>query len=185
MEEILVVDLWWLDRTKFGSGVAKAIARRIDASAGASQAWPLDYEAMARDFEFSVGEIREAVALMVANGHARIAYNAPYLEGTWLLLLTPQRLAEERAVAEEARRKAEERATKIALRGGRVNRAPIPQTVRDLVFTRDGHACVRCRTAEGLTLDHIHPWSLGGPDTPDNLQTLCRSCNSRKGDRTQ
>ncbi len=32
-----------------------------------------------------------------------------------------------------------------------------------------------------LSLDHIYPWSLGGPDTVENLRVLCRSCNSRKG----
>ena len=31
--------------------------------------------------------------------------------------------------------------------------------------------------------DAIHPYSLGGEDTFDNLQTLCRPCNSRKGAR--
>ena len=30
---------------------------------------------------------------------------------------------------------------------------------------------------------HIIPWSLGGEDTMENLQTMCRSCNSRKGNR--
>ncbi|MFP3986934.1 HNH endonuclease [Streptomyces sp. E11-3] len=178
-------DLWWLDRTTFGSGVAKAIARRIDASAGGSQAWPLDYEEMARDFEFSVQELREAVALMVANGHARVAHNAPGLEGPWLLLVTPERLRDEAAAAEAQRRKEEARAAKIALRGGQVSRAAIPPEVRAAVFERDGHACVHCGAAEDLTLDHVYPWSLGGPDTEANLRVLCRPCNSSKGDRVQ
>lgn len=176
-------DLWWLDRTSFGSGVAKAIARRIDASAGGGQAWPLDYEEMARDFEFSVQELREAVALMVTNGRARVAHNSPGLEGTWLLLLTPERLRTEAAAAEEQRKKEEARAAKIALRGGQVHRAAIPADVRAFVFDRDEHACRRCGATEDLTLDHIHPWSIGGPDTADNSQVLCRPCNSSKGDQ--
>jgi hypothetical protein len=176
-------DLWWLDRITFGSGIAKAIARRIDASAGGCQAWPLDYEEMARDFEFSVQELREAVALMVANGHARVEHNYPGLEGMWLLLLTPQRLRSEAAAAEAQRKKEEARAAKIALRGGKVHRAPIPADVRAFVFDRDEHACRRCGDTEDLTLDHIHPWSVGGTDTPDNLQVLCRPCNSSKGAR--
>lgn len=177
--------IYWVDDTPFGSGVAKAIARRIDASAGGCQAWRLDYEEMANDFEFSADELRRAVALMVANGHARIEHDYPGLPGRWLLLLTPERLAAEEAGAEKERQKAAARAAKIALRGGQVNRAPISTGVRDFVFDRDGHACRLCDATEDLTLDHIHPWSLGGPDTPENLRVLCRPCNSSKGDRVQ
>ena len=176
---------YWVTDTRFGSGVAKAIARRIDASAGGSQAWHLDYEEMAWDLEFSAEEIQRGVDLLVANGHARIEHNYPGLPGTWLLLLTPERLAEEAAKAEQERRKAEARAAKIALRGGQVNRAAIPAELRAAVFERDGHACVRCGATDDLTLDHIHPWSLGGPDTENNLRVLCRPCNSSKGDRVQ
>lgn len=62
-------------------------------------------------------------------------------------------------------------------------RAPIPAKVRELVYSRDGFRCRECGTAQDLSLDHIHPWSKGGSDHPENLQTLCRSCNSRKGAR--
>lgn len=55
--------------------------------------------------------------------------------------------------------------------------------LRAAVYERDGHRCLHCGTTENLSLDHIHPYSLGGEDTLDNLQTLCRSCNSRKGAR--
>ena len=63
------------------------------------------------------------------------------------------------------------------------HRVKIPPEVRELVYSRDGHACVVCGATEDLTLDHIYPWSLGGADEPDNLQTLCRPCNARKGAR--
>lgn len=36
---------------------------------------------------------------------------------------------------------------------------------------------------EGLEVDHIVPRILGGPSTPDNLQTLCMWCNKSKGCR--
>jgi hypothetical protein len=62
-------------------------------------------------------------------------------------------------------------------------RAPIPPEVRQLVYARDSYRCLHCSSSRHLSLDHIIPWSLGGPDTADNLQTLCRSCNSRKGAR--
>lgn len=57
----------------------------------------------------------------------------------------------------------------------------IPTDVREAVYKRDGFKCVRCGTSNHLSLDHIFPWSLGGSDDPDNLQTMCRPCNSRKG----
>lgn len=63
------------------------------------------------------------------------------------------------------------------------SRPAIPARIRRAVYERDGHQCVTCRSIERLSLDHIHPYSLGGSDTIDNLQTMCRSCNSRKGAR--
>jgi hypothetical protein len=61
------------------------------------------------------------------------------------------------------------------------NRATIPAAQRRRIYDRDGNACLNCGTTDDLTLDHIHPWSLYGPDTDENLRTLCRSCNSSKG----
>ena len=60
-------------------------------------------------------------------------------------------------------------------------RRHIPDSLRLQVYDRDGWRCLHCQSAENLSLDHIHPYSLGGDDTLENLQTLCRSCNSRKG----
>jgi 5-methylcytosine-specific restriction endonuclease McrA len=62
-------------------------------------------------------------------------------------------------------------------------REPIPDEVRWRVYDRDGWACQQCGAGQPLSLDHIWPWSLGGADTEDNLQTLCIPCNSRKGAR--
>jgi len=62
-------------------------------------------------------------------------------------------------------------------------REPILDALRARVYERDGHACVRCGATDDLTLDHIYPWSKGGPDTYENLRVLCRPCNSSKGAR--
>lgn len=67
--------------------------------------------------------------------------------------------------------------------GLRPSRPAIPAEVRAAVFARDGRQCVECRATGDLALDHIYPWSLGGPDTVENLRVLCRSCNSSKGAR--
>jgi|JI9StandDraft_1071089.scaffolds.fasta_scaffold550265_2 hypothetical protein len=69
----------------------------------------------------------------------------------------------------------------VGFKLGAKRRPPIPRAVRIEVFERDGWACISCDTTDDLTLDHIYPWSLGGSDDQENLQTLCRSCNSRKG----
>lgn len=64
-------------------------------------------------------------------------------------------------------------------------RAHIPAAVRRMVYERDGNACKWCLTTDNLSIDHIYPWSLGGSDDESNLQTLCRSCNSRKHTRLE
>lgn len=176
-------DLAWCRQTKVGSGVAKALISYIAASSGGSVCLQLDYGHLVDLFEFTEGEIRSAVEHLVAGGYARINSSHPYYSGDVLEPLTPGRRAEDAYLAQKEREKENRRAAKIALRGGKVNRDPIPGDVRAFVYERDGHACRRCAAIEDLTLDHIHPWSLGGPDTADNLQVLCRSCNSSKGDR--
>jgi 5-methylcytosine-specific restriction endonuclease McrA len=62
------------------------------------------------------------------------------------------------------------------------------------VFRRDGFVCQICGVKTKLklrgtnhdrepTIDHIIPMSKGGPNTYDNVQTACRSCNTAKGNR--
>ena len=47
-----------------------------------------------------------------------------------------------------------------------------------------GHIqCVSCRVEDDMTVDHIVPRIRGGRDVADNLQPMCRPCNSRKGAR--
>lgn len=56
---------------------------------------------------------------------------------------------------------------------------------RQAIFDRDGFACVKCGVSEDLTVDHIIPISKGGKETLDNLQTLCKICNSKKGNKLE
>lgn len=60
-------------------------------------------------------------------------------------------------------------------------RAEARRNYRDLVYERDEWRCRFCGTEERLSIDHIVPLSRGGTNDLDNLQTLCRSCNSKKG----
>jgi len=46
-----------------------------------------------------------------------------------------------------------------------------------------GNKCLCCGKHE-ITMDHIVPLSEGGPNTIDNCQPLCGSCNSRKHTKT-
>lgn len=57
----------------------------------------------------------------------------------------------------------------------------IPLDLRWEVWERDNFTCLDCGTRRDLTIDHIIPVSKGGRTVKDNLQTLCRSCNSKKG----
>jgi hypothetical protein len=57
----------------------------------------------------------------------------------------------------------------------------ISASLRTRVFERDAYRCCHCGDHRSLTADHIHPESQGGATTFENLQTLCKSCNSKKG----
>lgn len=49
---------------------------------------------------------------------------------------------------------------------------------------RDGFHCGACSTTRNLQIDHVKPVSIGGLSDIENLQLLCGSCNSKKGDKT-
>ena len=61
------------------------------------------------------------------------------------------------------------------------NTRAIPQDVKIEVAVRDGGRCRQCGSNKELHFDHVIPWSKGGPNTVDNLQLLCGTCNRRKG----
>lgn len=60
---------------------------------------------------------------------------------------------------------------------------------RKAVFKRDNYQCQYCGYEGGtdskkLTIDHIHPQSLGGEDSWENWTTACLSCNLKKGNKS-
>ncbi len=62
--------------------------------------------------------------------------------------------------------------------GGRIT-----DKMRAKVYARDRHRCRNCKSRLDLTVDHVVPVSRGGRMVFGNLVTLCRPCNSRKGNR--
>jgi len=66
-------------------------------------------------------------------------------------------------------------------------RRPVPQLKlsRRSVLARDNYTCQYCGHRGGdLTVDHVIPRRLGGPNTWDNLVACCKKCNTKKGDKT-
>lgn len=53
---------------------------------------------------------------------------------------------------------------------------------------RDRFTCQYCGDVfnpDHLTLDHVHPKSMGGPRSWDNIVAACQPCNGRRGDNTK
>ena len=59
----------------------------------------------------------------------------------------------------------------------------ISNSKRKRVFENDKYRCKKCKTHKNLSIDHIIPESKGGSNKDENLQTLCKPCNSSKGVR--
>jgi 5-methylcytosine-specific restriction endonuclease McrA len=54
------------------------------------------------------------------------------------------------------------------------------------IFLRDEFSCQYCGIPvkeSDATLDHVHPVSLGGKNTWENLTTACKPCNWNKSNR--
>ena len=66
---------------------------------------------------------------------------------------------------------------------GSYRKRGLPKKLKIIVHQRDNYACVMCKRTDDLSVDHIIPEIEGGSDEIDNLQILCRSCNSKKGKR--
>jgi hypothetical protein len=75
---------------------------------------------------------------------------------------------------------------------GDVRYSPVMPTysrhsIKCSLTARDGRQCQYCgafKRESWLSIDHVIPISKGGCNCLDNLKLCCRSCNSRKGERT-
>jgi len=66
-------------------------------------------------------------------------------------------------------------------------RRPMPQLrlSRHSILARDRYSCQYCGKKEKeMTLDHVIPKWMGGPESWDNLVACCRKCNLKKADKT-
>jgi 5-methylcytosine-specific restriction endonuclease McrA len=52
--------------------------------------------------------------------------------------------------------------------------------LRLFIFNRDHNECRNCGSKKDLTIDHVISVYREGENSYDNLQTLCRTCNSKK-----
>jgi 5-methylcytosine-specific restriction endonuclease McrA len=60
----------------------------------------------------------------------------------------------------------------------------IPQDVKIAVAVRDQGLCQHCGTSAGpMQYDHVIPYSMGGDNSVENIQLLCRRCNAAKSNR--
>lgn len=67
-------------------------------------------------------------------------------------------------------------------------RRHVPLSLRFKILQRDGFRCTACGNSPAidrgcrLHVDHVLPYSKGGPTEPANLRTLCSACNLGKSD---
>lgn len=62
--------------------------------------------------------------------------------------------------------------------------ATLTQEQWDFLCVKYNYRCLCCREKKPLTIDHIVPLSKGGTHSIDNVQPLCKSCNSKKMTKT-
>ena len=57
-------------------------------------------------------------------------------------------------------------------------------SIREYIKEREKpNQCIYCGSKENLSVDHLIPRNMGGPDIGDNAVTACRRCNSSRGDK--
>jgi 5-methylcytosine-specific restriction endonuclease McrA len=109
-----------------------------------------------------------------------------------VLALAVPRLTRPRTVARTRVRARLARAPRRAPSTRPPGRPAIPAAIKRAVWERDRGRCRYCnltdqesvrRYGQHLHLDHVYPYSRGGPSTVANLALACPRCNLRKGAR--
>lgn len=62
------------------------------------------------------------------------------------------------------------------------NAGIISKKLRNYILKKFNYKCQICNYDKNLTIDHIVPVSKKGMTEENNLQVLCRLCNSKKSD---
>ena len=127
---------------------------------------------MSADFEYHIEKEREAVKLLndfLEANKETLIYIASWGDGKcgYFAETAKSKLLGESCMGERQGRKT-------------YTKKKISGELRIQVYERDKYRCKHCGTHKNLSLDHIIPESKGGTATLDNLQTLCRPCNSKK-----
>lgn len=61
------------------------------------------------------------------------------------------------------------------------NRPTVSRAKRNFVFDLFGNQCLSCKSYDDICIDHVTPLAKGGENSVENMQPLCRTCNSAKG----
>jgi 5-methylcytosine-specific restriction endonuclease McrA len=70
----------------------------------------------------------------------------------------------------------------LTIREPPMSRKPISKQQREETLKKYGGKCVICGSTENLQIDHIIPVISNGTNDADNLQVLCKACNTSKSD---
>ncbi len=190
-------------RSQLASGTAKLPSARPDwLFAKPGESWHIDAKVRRRKFQKRGPEVQyeDAVGRCAISG-LRLSFmpsNDAKIVDVSLRLVKAARPISDRAIAiTTARGTAEfhfasERHVLVLAelirraQGGGPNtteeRRRISKDVRQLVWTRDEGQCVQCGATDYLEYDHLIPVSKGGSNSANNIQLLCRRCNSEKSD---
>ncbi|MBW4795337.1 HNH endonuclease [Pseudomonas tolaasii] len=74
--------------------------------------------------------------------------------------------------------------TDIELASASIRKRSFRGKFKKRILDRDGNKCINCPETDGLTLQHVRPYSQGGETSFRNLVTLCERCNQNMGAET-